>query len=153
MATTNNERRRVLTFGIIGAGIVVAVIVGVLFVMPLVTAPPPLTSEQQQRQEVLNTPNTGQPGQPIIEHQELRRDDPVFDRFMVVWEQCDTALDNRVEPDIIACRQALSDGIDRWCSISSEHYHDVKCREVNENASVFDSRLEANAAMRGLSQQ
>jgi hypothetical protein len=152
MATTNNAHRRALTFGIIGAGIVVAVIVGVLFVMPLVTAPPPLTPEQQ-RQEVLNTPNIGQPGQPIIEHQELRRDDPIFDRFMVVWEQCDTALDNRVEPDVIACRQALSDGIDRWCSISSEHYHDVKCREVNENASVFDLRLEANAAMRGLNQQ
>jgi hypothetical protein len=53
---------------------------------------------------------------------------------MVVWEQCDAALDNRVEPDVIACRQALSDGIDCWCSISSEHYHDVKCREVNEDA-------------------
>jgi hypothetical protein len=147
-AATTPSRRSVLTFGIIGAGIAVAIVVGVLFVMPLVTAPPPsLTPEQQQRQEVLNTPNTGQPGQPIIEHQELRRDDPVFDRYMVAWEQCEAALDNRMQPDVLACRQALSDGVDRWCTISNPEYNQVKCKEASENASGFDLRLEVNNAM------
>ena len=38
-----------LTFGIIGAGIALAVVVGVLFVMPLVTAPAPKALQPQQQ--------------------------------------------------------------------------------------------------------
>jgi hypothetical protein len=59
-------------------------------VMPLVTAPKALQPQQQdpERQQILETPNTGQPGQPIIKHQELRAQDPIFDRYMLVQEEC-----------------------------------------------------------------
>jgi hypothetical protein len=159
MTTTPSRRRAVMTFGIIGAGIAVAVIVGVLFVMPLLMAAPKTQEqlqrqqeEEEERQRILETPNTGEPGQPIIEHQELRRDDPTFDRFMVVWEKCwSDVQNNNVDPNvIIGCRQALEDGTERWCNISSEHYHEVKCNEVSENASLFDLGVRSNVTESGI---
>jgi hypothetical protein len=106
-----------LTFGIIGAGIALAVVVGVLFVMPLVTAPAPKALQPQQqdpeRQQILETPNTGQPGQPIIKHQELRAQDPIFDRYMLVQEECFNNLENNIDPNVAGCGQAFEYGLEQ----------------------------------------
>jgi hypothetical protein len=107
-----------LTFGIIGAGIALAVVVGVLFVMPLITPPAPKALQPQQqdpeRQQILETPNTGQqPGQPIIKHQELRAQDPIFDRHMLVQEECFNNLENNIDPNVAGCRQAFEDGLEQ----------------------------------------
>jgi hypothetical protein len=158
MAITNTHRA--LTYGVIGAGIAIAVIVGVLLVIPLLTAPAPtapsLQQPQQQlqqdpeRQQILNTPNTGQSGQPIIQHQELRAQDPIFDRYMLLQEECFNNLQNNVDPNVPGCRQAFEAGQERWCSISSAEYNQVKCKEVSDKASLFELDLELRQATRGL---
>jgi hypothetical protein len=168
MVTSSPERRRALTFGIIGAGVAIAVIVGVLFVMPLLTrpatmppaavqpssspsSPPPQEVQNDpERQRILDTPNTGQLGQPIIPHQELRAQDPIFDRYMLVQEECLNNLQNNVDPNVPGCRQAFEDGMERWCSISSAEYNQVKCKEVSDKASLFELDLEFRQATRGL---
>jgi hypothetical protein len=161
------SKNKGLTYGVLGAGVAVAVGVGVLFVMPLLTGggeaqpqpqqlqeqQPALTPEEQQRQEILNTPNTGEPGQPIIKHQELRAQDPIFDRYMLTLEGCYAAIeadDGGPGPNVTACRTAIADGIERWCSISSDQYHAEKCKEVSDDNEGFDLYLRADTATENL---
>jgi hypothetical protein len=124
-----------LTFGIIGAGIAIAAAVGVLFVMPLVTAPAPTTPPPPSTTtgEILPSKPGG--------YEELRAQDPVFDNFVNTLFECSTpalsASEEATKPSTITCRQTIQNGMTNWCGVG-ENYHAEKCQAVNEITEVYD---------------
>ena len=95
MATTP-RRRALMTFGIIRAAIALVIVVGVLFVMPLLTAPRPSPQTQSS-----SPPQPGEGGSTEEEEEgrligqemeTLKQQDPQFARFDQMMKDCtDTA--------------------------------------------------------------
>ena len=140
-----------ILYGAIGAGVAIAAIVGFVFVMPQLTAQqqqqPELTPEQQERQRILNTPNTGQPGQPIIQHQELRAQDPVFDRFMLASEKCNADLEsNPIGVNTAGCSATYDGAIHTWCTVSNPQYHAEKCDIASQAKTLFNLNVDLEGA-------
>jgi hypothetical protein len=149
--STNNARRRALTFGIIGAGVAIAVIVGVLFAMPLITKTqqPPQTQPQQPQQGQESIPQRGEEGYLVgQELEQLKQQDPQFARFDQIIDDCasntfpNAAIGSAPppgSPSASLCQQEIQRGLANWCGpINTPNYHAVKCEQVQNAQDAFD---------------
>jgi hypothetical protein len=144
-----------LTYGLIGAGVAVAVAVVVLFVMPLLTGGAAAALQPQQQvqqtppQQQEQIPQRGEEGYLVgQELEQLKQQDPQFARFDQIIDDCASntfpyaAIGSAPppgSPSVSLCQQEIQRGLANWCGpINTPNYHAVKCEQVQNAQEAFD---------------
>ncbi|HEX2106722.1 MAG TPA: hypothetical protein VHF28_03240 [Nitrososphaera sp.] len=72
---------------------------------------------------------------------ELRQQDPAFDNFYTMMDDCIspplTAAEQASKPSPITCRQTIQHGMTTWCG-AGENYDTEKCDAVNFLTRMYD---------------